>query len=48
MKKLVFLIKEQNEAPKVIEFITDRTAEWTIEQYGRNRLPLEMELIRDE
>ena len=48
MKKLVFLIKEQNEAPKVIQFITDRTAEWTIEQYGRNRLPLEMELIRDE
>ena len=48
MKKLVFLIKEQNEAPKVIEFITDRTPEWTIEQYGRNRLPLEMELIRNE
>ena len=48
MKKLVFLIKEQDEAPKVIEFITDRSPEWTIEQYGRNRLPLEMELIRDE
>ena len=48
MKKLVFLIKEQDEAPKVIEFITDRSPEWTIEQYGRNRLPLEMELIRDD
>tara|TARA_B100001287_G_scaffold219599_1_gene188576 strand:- start:509 stop:718 length:210 start_codon:yes stop_codon:yes gene_type:complete len=48
MKKLVFLIKETNSAPKVIEFITDRTPEWTIEQYGRNRLPLEMELIRNE
>ena len=48
MKKLVFLIKEINSAPKVIEFITDRTPEWTIEQYGRNRLPLEMELIKDE
>ena len=48
MKKLVFLIKENEEAPKVIEFITDRTPEWTIEQYGRNRLPLEMELIRNE
>ena len=48
MKKLAFLIKEQDEAPKVIEFITDRSPEWTIEQYGRNRLPLEMELIRDE
>ena len=48
MKKLVFLIKETNSAPKVIEFITDRTPEWTIEHYGRNRLPLEMELIRNE
>ena len=48
MRKLVFLIKEQKEAPKVIEFITDRSPEWTIEQYGRNRLPLEMELIKDE
>ena len=48
MRKLVFLITEQNEAPKVIEFITDRSPEWTIEQYGRNRLPLEMELIKDE
>ena len=48
MRKLVFLIKEQDEAPKVIEFITDRSPEWTIEQYGRNRLPLEMELIKDE
>ena len=47
MRKLVFLIKEQKEAPKVIEFITDRSPEWTIEQYGRNRLPLEMELIKD-
>ena len=48
MRKLVFLITEQNEAPKAIEFITDRSPEWTIEQYGRNRLPLEMELIKDE
>ena len=48
MRKLVFLIKEQKEAPKVIEFITDRSPKWTIEQYGRNRLPLEMELIKDE
>jgi len=48
MKKLVFLIKENEEAPKVIEFITDRTPEWTIEQYSRNRLPLTMELIRNE
>ena len=47
MRKLVFLITEQNEAPKVIEFITDRSPEWTIEQYGRNRLPLEMELIKE-
>jgi hypothetical protein len=42
------IIQEQKEAPKVIEFITDRSPEWTTEQYGRNRLPLEMELIKDE
>ena len=48
LRKLVFLIKEIDEAPKIIEFITDRSSEWTIQQYGRNRLPLEMELIKDE
>ena len=40
LRKLVFLIKENDEAPKIIEFITDRSSEWTIQQYGRNRLPL--------
>ncbi len=37
MRKLVFLITEQNEAPKVIEFINERSTTWTIEQYERNR-----------
>ena len=48
LRKLVFLIKENDEAPKIIEFITDRSSEWTIQQYGRNSIPLEMELIKDE
>ena len=31
-----------------IEFITDRTPQWTEEQYLRNRVNTTMELIEDE
>ena len=49
MRKIKFNIKTQNEKPNmVIEFITDRTPEWTEEQYTRNREPLTMELISNE
>ena len=51
MRKLVFRIAnegEQSQSIKNIEFITDRTPEWTEEQYTRNREPLTMELISDE
>lgn len=49
MKKLVYLIKEEDKAPTVIEFITDRTTEWTESQYLRNRdIGTTMELISDE
>jgi len=51
MRKLVFRITnegEQSQSIKNIEFITDRTPEWTEEQYTRNREPLTMELISDE
>jgi hypothetical protein len=49
MRKIRFNIKTQNEKPNmVIEFITDRTPEWTEEQYTRNREPLTMELISNE
>ena len=47
MRKIIFKI-EDNTSSKQIEFITDRTPEWTEEQYTRNREPLTMELISNE
>ena len=47
MRKLIFKI-EDNTSSKQIEFITDRTPQWTEEQYSRNREPLKMELISNE
>ena len=47
MRKITFKI-EDTTSSKNIEFITDRTVEWTEEQYSRNREPLTMELISDE
>jgi hypothetical protein len=47
MRKITFKI-EDTTSSKNIEFITDRTSEWTEEQYSRNREPLTMELISDE
>jgi len=51
MRKLTFQIKtegEQSQTHEFKEFITDKTVEWTIEQYSRNRGPLTMELINNE
>lgn len=36
MRKLTFKIAEGNELYQM-EFITDRTPEWTVEQYTRHR-----------
>ena len=47
MRKITFKI-EDSTSSKNIEFITDRTTEWTEEQYTRNREPLKLELISDE
>ena len=47
MRKLIYKI-EDNTSRKQIEFITDRTPQWTEEQYSRNREPLKMELISNE
>jgi|TARA_B110000967_G_C18395883_1_gene322170 hypothetical protein len=47
MRKLIYKI-EDNTTRKQIEFITDRTPQWTEEQYSRNREPLKMELISNE
>ena len=46
MRKLTFKIAEGDELYQM-EFITDRTPEWTIEQYTRQR-NCTMKLIGDE
>tara|TARA_B100000029_G_C17595518_1_gene963991 strand:- start:130 stop:321 length:192 start_codon:yes stop_codon:yes gene_type:complete len=51
MRKLVYRIVEETEnsqTNKFIEFITDRTPQWTEEQYLRNRTNTTMELVEDE
>ena len=49
MRKLVYRISYYNiDRPSYIEFITDRTPEWTEEQYIRNRIGCVMELISNE
>ena len=51
MRKLIYKIteeKEQSQSIYHIEFITDRTPEWTEEQYLRNRSNTIMELVSDE
>ena len=46
MKKLTYIINEGNERYGM-EFITDRTSDWTEEQYCRNR-NCTMELVSEE
>ena len=46
MKKLTYLITENNESYGM-EFITDRTPQWTEEQYMRNR-NCTMKLVGEE
>ena len=51
MRKLTYKIVEETEnsqTHKFIEFITDRTPQWTEEQYLRNRINTTMELVSDE
>lgn len=47
MRKLTYKITEASNTYG-LEFVTDRTSEWTEEQYTRNREPLTMELISNE
>ena len=51
MRKLTYKIVEETDRTqsiKWIEFITDRTPQWTEEQYLRNRSNTTMELVGDE
>ena len=47
MRRLVFEIKKDNEISHM-EFITDRTPGWTVQQYLRNRPGMVMTLISNE
>ena len=51
MRKLTYNVTESTNRTQTIyqiEFITDRGAEWTEQQYLRNRSNTKMELISDE
>jgi|TARA_R100000479_G_C6236652_1_gene147229 hypothetical protein len=51
MRKLVYKITEDTDTSQHIyflEFITDRTSEWTESQYLRHRNNTIMELVSDE
>ena len=51
MRKLTYKIVEEttnSQTHKFIEFVTDRTPQWTEEQYLRNRSNTTMELVGDE
>ena len=51
MRKLIYKVieeKSQSQSIYYIEFITDRTTEWTEQQYLRNRTNTIMELVSDE
>ena len=51
MRKLTYKIVEETDRTqtiKWIEFITDRTPQWTESQYLRNRSNTTMELVGDE
>jgi len=47
MNKLTYLITEGDETYSM-EFITDRTSQWTEQQYMRNRSNIKMNLIGEE
>ncbi|ANS03083.1 hypothetical protein [uncultured Mediterranean phage uvDeep1-CGR2-KM23-C896] len=48
MHKYTFLIKEFNSDEYVQEFNTDRSIDWTIKEYSRNRNIQYMNLINNE
>ena len=47
MRKLIYNVTDGDEK-YTLEFITDRTPEWTEQQYTRHRINCRMELISNE
>lgn len=48
MRKLVYKVTEDDTNYYHLEFITDRTPEWTEQQYLRHRSNTKMELLSNE
>jgi len=47
MRKLIYNVTDGDER-YTLEFITDRTPEWTEQQYTRHRINCKMDLIPNE
>jgi len=47
MRKLIYNVTDGDEK-YTLEFITDRTPEWTEQQYTRHRINCRMDLISNE
>ena len=47
MRKLIYNVTDGDER-YTLEFITDRTPEWTEQQYTRHRINCKMDLILNE
>ena len=47
MRKLIYNVTDGDEI-YTLEFITDRTPEWTEQQYTRHRINCKMELLSNE
>ena len=47
MRKLIYNVTDGDER-YTLEFITDRTPEWTEQQYTRHRINCKMDLISNE
>ena len=47
MRKLIYNVTDGDER-YTLEFITDRTPEWTEQQYTRHRINCRMDLISNE
>lgn len=48
MKKLVIEFTHKNGEKEEVEFVTDRSYDWTVDQWTRNRWVIDHKLISEE
>ena len=48
MKKLVIEFTHKNGEKEEVEFVTDRSYDWTVNQWSRNRWVIDHKLISEE